>query len=196
MRVPISEDKIEHLEKIVVSVLRKLDDQTGQSMIDSADAFQDCIVSAINSLTQQLTSAFPVVVDYGRSLKEMVAAGNYGYVHRDIVLENFPVKEKGRKIIEIVLIKFDQKVSSENVIKYMDQKGFRPATLPELLALGEKEENLDLLKNGGVVAFGSMYHLSSGYRVAFLDWRFKNRLRTIRAERVWEKFYSFAAVRK
>ncbi len=105
-------------------------------------------------------------VDYSRSLQEMIAVGNYDWKNSDIVERNFPllVELKGKTtIVFSKLFHFGRSIGSYEVISEINKAGYRPATLAELLALGEKQPELQhqfpLIALGSirVDAYGSRY---------------------------------------
>ncbi len=99
-------------------------------------------------------NTYPVVVDYGKSVEEMVRLGKYSWSDGGITSKKFPTKRTGKEEIQIVLVHFDQFISTEEAIKELDEMGFRPAELRELLAFGEKYPNIQ--RKFPVVALGSV----------------------------------------
>ncbi|MFZ2189513.1 MAG: hypothetical protein WA057_01435 [Candidatus Magasanikiibacteriota bacterium] len=81
-------------------------------------------------------SKYTVSVDYGKSVKEMVAAGRYDWSNDDINDTNFKVNGNGVVTIDLELVHLNKTASSEDVLSYFEQNGLRPATLAELLAFG------------------------------------------------------------
>ena len=101
---------------------------------------------------------FRVIVDYGKSLEEMIAAGKYDYVDGNITKEHFPIKQKGKVELNMALVCFnlDRRFHSDEAVIGLNKQKLRPATLSELLAFGatictEKHEELS------VVALGSSW---------------------------------------
>ena len=140
-------------------------------------------------------TAFPVPVDYAQSLDAMVRAGRYDYVDSDITEKHFPVMS-GPQNVSIELVHFDRVMSSDDVFSELDRKGFRPATLPEILSFGakypEKQREFPVVALGSVRRDGSgsreVPYLWSGAvgRGLSLDWLVGR----------WGSYYRFAAVRK
>ncbi len=97
---------------------------------------------------------YPVVVDYSKSLDEMIQSGNYVEVDRDITTENFPVEDYYKARINLQLIYFGRDTTPEEVIQEMDRRSLRPATLPEMLAFGAKYPEMGV--EFPVMAFGSI----------------------------------------
>ena len=103
---------------------------------------------------------YTVTVDYSKSVTELVKEGKYDWANDDITADHFPSKEKGTKRIKIALFKFDHDISGEDVIRKMG-KGFRPASLKEILSLGAQYP--DLQRKDWIVALGSTWRGSYGY---------------------------------
>lgn len=104
-------------------------------------------------------------VNYGRNVKEMIKAGKYDWENSDITEKHFPLPAelKGKTTtISGKLFHFDRSISSEDAISEMDKAGYRPATLPELLALGEDQP--DLQRQFPIIALGSVWSGAFGRR--------------------------------
>jgi len=149
-----------------------------------------------NFLTEMSEKEYEVIVDYNRSLTEMIQAGNYDWTNSDITATHFPIKGKGRHEIKITLFSFIRDITSNTIISEIHNHGFYPARIEELLALGESYP--DLQKQFAIVAFGSIclrqcgdlcvafLGLSEGERDLGLFW-FVNE---------WSPGCRFAAIRK
>lgn len=84
-------------------------------------------------------SVYPVAVDYGKTVEEMVSAGHYDRKNDDINSRNFPVKGEGTKgtiNVNLELVHFNKSVRSKDVLAHLEANGMRPATVEELLAFG------------------------------------------------------------
>lgn len=106
--------------------------------------------------------AFDVVVDYSRSLAQMVEAGEYDWVNSNISEENFPIEGDECHELRIVLFHFGRVMDSDEVVAIMKREGFRPAKIEELLALGEAHPNLQ--KEFPIVGLGSVWQDRDGLR--------------------------------
>ena len=113
------------------------------------------IVREVNS-----RDSYEVQVDYSQTLEEMIGGGNYDWVNPDIIEEHFPLQKQGTQEVEIHLFHFGRTMSNEAAEKEMEAKGFRPATLPELLALGR--DHPDPQKQFPIVALGSVWRRPGG----------------------------------
>jgi hypothetical protein len=100
----------------------------------------------------------PVTIDYSKSIDELIAEGFYDYVNSDISISNFTAKDGDDKIDTIIertaiLINFNRRMSSEDIIAQMALRGLRPATARELLKLGARYPKLQ--REISVIALGS-----------------------------------------
>lgn len=113
-----------------------------------------------------ITSAFNAIVNRSLSLKEMISAGNYGWVNDDITASHFPIKGSGTTETGFELVHFDRDVSSEDAVAELDKRGLRPADLAELLAFGAvfPEEQ----RKYPIVELGSVAEVGCGRYVAYL----------------------------
>lgn len=68
----------------------------------------------------------------------MIATGHYNHTNPDINDRNFPLQGEGEVPLDLILVHFNRDITSKDAIAELKQMGLRPATLPELLALGEK----------------------------------------------------------
>lgn len=83
-----------------------------------------------------LKQGLRVVVDYGLSLKEMIRRGNYDWTNEDITAKRFEVTGNGEQELWIELLHYGKDMTTDAVLADMDQRGYRPAKIEELLALG------------------------------------------------------------
>lgn len=113
------------------------------------------------------SNVYIITVDYAQSLADMIKAGHYDFVDPSFTSEHFPVVGTGEVSVDAILVHYGRIMSSEAVLADLDQRGLRPATLPELLAFGatypEKQREFPIL------AFGAVWEYSARY-VAVLDW--------------------------
>lgn len=139
---------------------------------------------------------FPVSVDYRRTLAEMISAGRYDRINSDITAEHFPIKGEGQQPVELALFHFNRVISSDDAIREMDQAGYRPAKIEELLALGVKRP--DLQRQFPIIALASPWQGSGGLRcVPCLSEWYGGRALDLRwFEGGWAESCRFPAVRK
>ena len=135
-----------------------------------------------------------IVVDYNLSLAEMIKAGGYNWVNNNIIAENFPIQREDKEVLEITLLPFNRPISSDKVIKRVCKAGYRPANLPELLALGFQHP--DFQRQFPIPALGSVWWLHpSGPCVPCLwgdDWERGLHFRQLKD--IWHPGYRFAVV--
>ena len=107
---------------------------------------------------------YPITVDYSKTLEEMIAAGKYDYVNSEITSINFPIPsdKSGSKNPEAIILHFNKRIDTEKLLKILNRKGFRPGTLPELLAFGAKYPEAQI--RHWVIALGSSWQDSGGGR--------------------------------
>jgi hypothetical protein len=129
---------------------------------DQGDQLLDKFADVIAQAARKPREAFPVAVNYDLSLEEAIAAGDYQAVNADISAKNFSWTRTGKADVEIVLVRFDQRMTSENVIRELDEEGLRAAELPELLAFGAGYPEVQ--RKFSVVGLGSVWRDRKGYR--------------------------------
>jgi len=122
------------------------------------DKFADVMAEA----ARKPRDVFPVTVNYDLSAEEAIKAGDYQAVHTDITSTNFPSTRRGQSDMEIVLIRFDRRMTSENVVRELEAEGLRAAELPEFLAFGARYP--DVQRKFSVAGLGSVWQDRKGYR--------------------------------
>jgi len=137
---------------------------------------------------------YTVLVDYDRSMEDGIKAGKYDRENNAIAPGNFPSQETG--IIErlIGLFHCAKDMSTAEAIAEMDKKGYRPITLKELLALGEKHPGLQ--REFPVVALGSVARYSQGYYPCLINFLADRALLLCFGDDRWGARCRFAAIRK
>ncbi|MGH9460150.1 MAG: hypothetical protein ACRD1X_02955 [Vicinamibacteria bacterium] len=143
---------------------------------------------------ESVRTIFPVAIDYSQSLVAMIQTGRYDWVNSDITEKHFPVAS-GPAQVSIELVHFNRVMSTDDVLSELDRRGLRPATLPELLAFGEKYPEKQ--RKFPIIALGSVWRYWLGgchapylwgnalVRCLFLFWLGR-----------WRGRCCFAAVRK
>lgn len=104
---------------------------------------------------------FPVTVNYDLSVEQAIDAGNYQAVHADITSTNFPSARSGQAQLDVVLVRFEHRMRSEDVVQELDKEGLRPAKLPEFLAFGAKYP--DVQRKFSIAGLGSAWKDRKGY---------------------------------
>jgi hypothetical protein len=125
------------------------------------------IVALIVNQAKSVASAFTVVVDYTKSLADMIKAGGYDWKNSDITADHFPVVGSGQAEVGLELVHYGKNMSTEDVLADLDKRSLRPATLAELLAFGAKYP--DEQRKYPIIALGSVWADWGGDRyVAYL----------------------------
>ncbi len=99
-----------------------------------------------------------VIIDYSKSIDDLVTMGNYDLVNSGISNNAFIQKggdDKKDTIMtrEAILLNFNRKMSSEDIVAQMVVRGLRPATARELLTLGNEYPRLQ--REMSIIALGS-----------------------------------------
>ncbi len=79
---------------------------------------------------------FSVNINYDLSVESLVINGKYDWKDDNITNENFPTARKGEVDLVLELVHFNEVLTSEEVLEVLDEMGYRPAELYELLAVG------------------------------------------------------------
>lgn len=90
------------------------------------------------------SAAYLVTVDGSRDLPAMITAGHYDWIDKDVDDQHFPLTVGGGKTqvhVEAVQYAYFM-TTTEGIIADLARHDFRPATLAELLALGEQVPEL------------------------------------------------------
>ena len=139
---------------------------------------------------------YPMLIDYDRLVEDGIKAGKYDWKNDDIMSKNFPSQETGTREATVELFRYGKDMSTDEVLAELDKQGYRPATLKELLAIGEKHP--DLQKEFPIFALGSVWQDPNGRRYCpFLDGGGSKRYLGLDwFDRRWDGRCRFAAVRK
>ena len=102
------------------------------------------------------------IINYDKSLDEIIAEGKYDWVRHNITQNNFgKPSQTGQANLEWEIFNFPgERVSSEEAIAIMEAKGFRPATHFELAAFGAQYPEEQQTK--WIVGLGSSWIASNG----------------------------------
>ncbi|MEK7613242.1 MAG: hypothetical protein AAB449_03820 [Patescibacteria group bacterium] len=134
-------------------------------------------------------------VDYGRSLDQMIAAGNYDWKSDDITAEKFLVVVNGVEQFEARIFHFDSTMPSGVAVEAIKAAGFEPGKIEHLLSFGEKypEEQ----RKYPIIALGSVAEVNGNRYVSYLCRFDARRSLDIRWWGFdWSGRYRFLAVRK
>lgn len=126
------------------------------------DAVADKIADVIAGTARKQGDTFPLSVNYDLPLREAIEAGNYQGVNSSITSENFPSTRHGQAQLEILLVRYGSRMTSEEVLRELDKEGLRPAELPEFLAFGAAYPELQ--RQFSIIGLGSTWKDRKGYR--------------------------------
>ena len=122
----------------------------------------EATMEGLQRLIEGQGEIFLVTVDFSMTLVAMIAAGHYDWVNSNITQDHFLITGSGTVELELELIQFKNPMSTDNVLKELDRQGYRPATLPELLAFGAKYPEKQ--REFPIIAIGSVLLHSDGDR--------------------------------
>lgn len=144
-----------------------------QGWINNPKALQKVLNEALNPSLKDEKSAsssgrptFILEVDGTLTLEQMIANGKYNWKNDDITSKKYPIADKTKRTAHMELFHFDRDISSEKAVKEMEKAGFRPATIEELLTLGENQPELQ--RQFPIIALGSVAGFSFGRSVPYL----------------------------
>jgi hypothetical protein len=126
------------------------------------DGLVDRFAQVMVEAARRPIEVFPLSVHYDLSVEEAIEAGHYQAVNASITSRNFPSKRHGKAQLEIILVRFDARMTSENVLSELEKEGLRPAELPEFLAFGA--EYPEIQRKFSVIGLGSECRDERGYR--------------------------------
>jgi len=173
------------------------DEDLHQLLVGSkSDDFIAKIVDLAMKMVNAVRDSFYIVVDYSKSLAQMIQSGNYDWVNDNITSSHFPIQVQGKAELNPELIHYGKYMDSDDIVRDMDNRGLRPATLPELLAFGatypDKQREFPIVALGSVWRYwyGSrdvacLYGVGSGRGLGLVVWGSG-----------WYDGYRFLAVRK
>lgn len=143
-----------------------------------------------------INSSFNITVDYSHSLEEMIKSGGYDYINSYIIEKNFSLNGRGIHKFSAVIFHFENvSMSPDAIIVEMNKRGYRPAKIEELLAVGKNHPNIQ--RKFPIVAMGSIWKRTLvRRRVSYLGGSDENRILSIYRFNVgWRSVYRFLAVR-
>lgn len=144
---------------VVVENMPRMSADVMQRWIQNPAALKKVLVGLCPSeVTEQkkspfVTHNFLATLVSERTLKDAINAGKYDWTDDNITEKNFPTNKESFGTKDMSLFHFNKDISSENEVLKMDEAGYRPATLMELLVIGEKYPEIQ--REFPVVALGS-----------------------------------------
>ncbi len=122
---------------VICQLPRDIDPATAKKWIDAQGELKWVLREAL--LGGKEIDTYPLIVDYGMSLEQMVKNGRYNWSHENITSKKFPTRRTGKAEIVIKLVRLNLSVHTSTAIEELNkEKGFRLAEPCELLAFGEK----------------------------------------------------------
>lgn len=113
---------------------------------------------------QKARNIYRVFVDCTMSLADMITLGKYDWVNPDITAEHFPTTGTGKKQVTVELLHFNRHFKNgDEVLAEIDELGYRPAKIEELLVLGAVQPELQ--RQFPIAAFGNPWRLADGGRL-------------------------------
>lgn len=107
----------------------------------------------------KLHPVYPVTVNYDLSVEEAVALGKYDHVFpNEVSSKHFKTERNGIAELKITLVCIEENLMTKEIPEKLDQLGYRPAELHELLAFGAKYP--DVQRRFPIVALGSIWQES------------------------------------
>ena len=126
------------------------------------DVVLDKLADVLTEAARTPQEVFPVQVNYDLSVCDAIEAGDYQAVNASITSENFPTSRSGQADLEIYLMRFGGRMTSEEVVDALSKKGMRPAELREFLAFGATYPEMQ--RKFSIVGLGSVWRDKKGYK--------------------------------
>ncbi len=145
-----------------------------------------------------IIETYPVTVECGTlTLQEMILAGQYDYINKDITPEHFPTGDKTYEVELLVVhvLHMQEYISTRTVEILLREGQLRPANIEELIAFGAKYPNIQ--RKFPIISLGPSALLchrpcvpalsrSGDKRNLKLDW----------SDVIWDDYCRFLAVRE
>jgi hypothetical protein len=116
------------------------------------DDGQETINAIAKEIVRALGQPMNVIVRYGLPLPEAIRLGHYDAVWTPVAEMKIPVRPVGVVNQHMILRHYNRVIKTSAILADLKKYGLRPATLPELLAVGEQAPELQ--KQFPVVALG------------------------------------------
>ena len=130
-------------------------------VIETDSDVLDKLADVFSEATHVPQGVYPVEVNYDLSLRDAIEAGDYQAVNASITIENFPSSKSGVSKEDIFLMRFEGRMTSEEVVHALSKKGMRPAELREFLAFGATYPEMQ--RKFSVIGLGSVWRDKKGY---------------------------------
>jgi hypothetical protein len=106
-----------------------------------------------NSARPTPYAKYPITVDYGQSVEDLIKSGSYRWTYSELSSRNFPPQAAGTKQLSATLVRIRGESTIDQVVAAEAKDGFRPATIQELLAFGDTYP--EMIKNITIAGLGS-----------------------------------------
>jgi hypothetical protein len=143
-------------------------------MLAISIVFSGCASVSEPSLTS--TAPHSVVVDYGRTIEDLLQAGQFGWVNSEMTSRHFPSTGSGKRQVMVVLTELPRYVTIDRIIQTQRQRQLRPATIRELLAFAQDYPDAQL--DYPIVCLGSHCMLYAKGRSAAADTPYRMQMNT------------------
>lgn len=157
-----------NISSVLQSLLEKVkkrgysEDEILRVAATQGDGLLEKFADVLSEAARKPRDVFPIIVNYDLSLGEAIQAGDYQAVHGRITPANFPSTQHGQSELNVVLVRFECRMRSEDVIRELEKEGLRAVELPEFLAFGAKYP--DVQRKFSIAGLGSVWQDRKGYR--------------------------------
>ena len=143
-------------------------------------------------MTSVTIDTYTVAIDDQQPLTQMIAAGAYDDVNRQIIEASFPLQRGGLAARELILVHLGSAASTDIVVRELDDLGVRSGRIEELLAFGatypQAQRHFPIVALGAIeTSYRRRPFLWGSSRVRQLDLRFD--------ETIWSGSIRFLTVR-
>ena len=153
---------VEFQAAVLRALPRDIDSDVALSWTKNGELLARILREALTPNGKPAGNTYPLSVDYDLSVENAVKLGQYNWTNGDITGKNFPTTRTGKVEVVVELIRFNCAISTKDAQRELDQRGYRPAELHELLAFGEKYPELQ--RQFPIVALGSVWQGRDGDR--------------------------------
>lgn len=149
-RKSVDDDQFGRLHRRLEELSRRVDEGT-LSFTVTMGVLQ-AVIEGKHSPTEPMI--FDIVVDYSLTLDQMIKAADFTSVSDSIHMGEFSVVGDGKVKRVVSILHFDERVTNEEILAAMENRGLSPAGIEDLLALALAYP--DLQKTHSIVALGSI----------------------------------------
>jgi hypothetical protein len=115
--------------------------------LDYSDKYSNTQSPVYHEKTKMEIQNYEVTVNHNQTLNQMIASANFtgknDFVSEMVEPKNIKLSGgKGEEKVQITLIKLEKAMNENSIPAYLKEKGYRGATIEELLALSSKYPDL------------------------------------------------------